>query len=64
MSGLAKLASEALVALETYNQYDIKTDRYAHSTELIYELRSALNHKRVPLREPRKLELFKIANAT
>jgi hypothetical protein len=36
---LEKLAAEALTALETYNRYYIETDRYAHSTELIYELR-------------------------
>jgi hypothetical protein len=56
---LEKLAAEALTALETYNRYHIETDRYAHSTELIYELRDALNHKREPLRESRRTELFK-----
>jgi hypothetical protein len=56
---LEKLAAEALTALETYNRYDIKTDRYAHSTELIYELRAALDHKRQLLREPRVTDLFK-----
>ena len=56
------LAEEALTALETYNRYDIRTDRYAHSTELIYELRAALDHKRQPLREPRVTTLFKDDN--
>ena len=54
-----KLAAEALTALETYNTYDIGTDRYAHSTELIYELRDVLKHKREPMRESRRTELFK-----
>ncbi len=54
---LEKLASEALTALETYNYYDIGTDRFVHSTDLIFELRKALNHKREPLREPRIAEL-------
>ena len=52
MTGLEKIAGEALLALETYNVYDIKTDTYWHSTDLIYELRKVLNHKRTPLREP------------
>jgi phosphoribosyl-ATP pyrophosphohydrolase len=59
MTGLEKIAGEALLALDTYNQYDIKTDRYAHSTDLIYELRVVLNHKRTPLREPVVRTLFK-----
>lgn len=58
---LDKLAAEALTALETYNHYYIETDRYEHSTELIYELRVALNHKREPLREPINTKLFKKA---
>ena len=58
-SPLEKLAGEALTALETYNSYDIGTDRYAHSTELIYELRDVLRHKREPMRESRRIELFK-----
>ena len=58
-STIEKLAAEALTALETYNSYDIGTDRYAHSTELIYELRDALKHKREPMRELRRTELFK-----
>jgi hypothetical protein len=52
MTGLEKIAGEALLALETYNRYYIETDRYAHSTDLIYELRVVLSHKRTPLREP------------
>lgn len=59
MTGLEKIAGEALVALETYNRYNIKTDRYLHSTDLIYELREVLNHKRSPLREPIVRTLFK-----
>jgi hypothetical protein len=54
---LEKLTAEALTALETYNYYDIGTDRFVHSTDLIFELRKALNHKREPLREPRIAEL-------
>ena len=54
---LEKLAAEALTALETYNHYDIGTDKFVHSTDLIFELRKALNHKREPLREPRIAEL-------
>ena len=56
---MEQLAGEALTAIETYNQYDIKTDSYAHSTDLIWKLRSALKHKRMPLQEPIKTELFK-----
>jgi hypothetical protein len=52
MTGLEKIAGEALLALETYNIYYIETDRYWHSTDLIYELRKVLKHKRTPLREP------------
>ena len=48
---LKKLAGEALTALEKYNRYEIKTDSYDHSTNLIYDLRDVLNHKRMPLRE-------------
>ena len=48
---LKKLAGEALTALEKYNRYEIKTDSYYHSTNLIYDLRDVLNHKRMPLRE-------------
>jgi hypothetical protein len=59
MDGLQTLLGEALTALETYNRYDIGTDSYAHSTDLIYELRKVLDHKRSPLREPRKMDLFK-----
>jgi hypothetical protein len=54
---LEKLTAEALTALETYNHYDIGTDKFVHSTDLIFELRKALNHKREPLREPRITEL-------
>ena len=53
---LEKLAAEALTVLETYNYYDIGTDKFVHST-LIFELRKALNHKRERLREPRIAEL-------
>ena len=56
---MEQLAGEALTAIETYNQYDIKTDSYAHSTDLIWKLRSALKHKRMPLQEPIKTKLFK-----
>jgi len=54
---LEKLAAEALTALETYNYYDIGTDKFVHSTDLIFELRKALNHKREPLSEPLISEL-------
>jgi hypothetical protein len=54
---LEKLAAEALTALETYNYYDIGADKFVHSTDLIFELRKALNHKREPLREPLISEL-------
>lgn len=56
---LKRCASEALTALETYNIYDIKTDRYAHSTDLIYELRNVVSHKRQPLRESKQIKLFR-----
>ncbi len=62
MTELEKIAGEALVALETYNLYDIKTDTYWHSTDLIYELRKVLNHKRTPLRPyvmQKRLEIVK-----
>ena len=52
---LIELASEALNALRTYNRYDIKTDTYAHSTELIRELQLEMYKHggvHVPMREP------------
>lgn len=63
---LKKLSGEALSALEIYNTYNIKTDSYRHSTNLIYELRSVLEHKRIRLREWRSLtdnEIEDIANS-
>ena len=58
MTKLELLAAEALTALETYNVYNIRTDRYAHSTELIYELRDVLKHKHQNLRELPNKEAF------
>jgi len=51
---LLELASEALNALRTYNRYDIGSDTYAHSTELIRDLeRVTIKHNiYVPMREP------------
>ena len=52
ITDLERCAGEALMALEWYNEYDIGTDRYAHSTDLIHELRKVLNHRRECMREP------------
>ena len=62
---LAELSSEALNALKTYKTYDIGSDTYAHSTELIRELQSELYKYdvHVPMREPKVMKLFRKSDA-
>ena len=62
---LAELASEALNALKTYNTYDIGSDTYAHSNDLIRELEREMIKRDVyvPMREPKVMKLFRKSDA-